>query len=323
VTRSALPAPPGDRPDVAPSNINFKLRQLALLSALAETGTLRAAAARINVSQPGATRLLHELEVMLGVALFDRVKGKMIVTPAGETMIGHANALQSEMLLAWRQTQEAATGNAGQIKLGIFSSIAPDMLSSALQGFTAQLPRVRLSVIEAPQNLLIGALRRYEIDAVVGRLFNTDSAEDLAYDMLYSESFCVVCGPDHPLASAGREVDESDLAHCNWVLADPGTALRQRVDAHFLARTGQAPQGTIETRSLLTHLALLSTSEHVGLLPTGLARFLERTGQVRIVMPSLGDIEGAVTFITRLDAPARKSVEVLRGALRRAATDAR
>ncbi|MBL0419233.1 LysR family transcriptional regulator [Ramlibacter sp. AW1] len=300
-----------------PSNINFKLRQLSLLTALAETGTLRAAAERISVSQPGATRLLHELEEMLGVKLFDRVKGRMVVTAAGETMIAHASALQSGMLLAYTETAEAARGNAGQLRLGVFSSLDPELLAESLLRLREDAPQVKVTVAEAPMEFLISALRRFELDAVVGRVHGAGSEEDLRYEMLYNESFSIVSGVDHPIARGGRAVELPELLQCQWVLAPPDSPLRQRIDSQLLAKFGAKPRGTVETRSLLAHLTLLARSHDVGVLPHGLARFLEKQGQLRILVPSIGGIEGLVTFITRTHSPPRPSLLMLKQALQK------
>lgn len=300
---------------VAPSNINFKLRQLALLTALAETGTLKAAAARINVSQPGATRLLRELEEMLGATLFDRVKGKMMVTPAGLVMIQRANALQSEMLEAYQATKDAESGNAGAITLGIFSSLSPRILAEALGEVEASLPKVRVNVIEAPQGLLIGALRRYELDAVAGRLSETDGHEDLRFELLYTETFCIVAGISHPLAAEGREVQAQELVSHPWILAASGTALRQRIDTYFVTKTGAYPQGTVETRSLLAHVGLIARGTHLGVLPTQVALAFAELGLLKVIRRDFDGIDGAITFITRADAPKRRAIETLRESL--------
>lgn len=305
------------KPRINPSNINFKLRQLALLSAIAETGTLRAAADRISVSQPGATRLLHEIESMLGVKLFERVKGRMVITAAGETMTAHANSLQNGMLHAYTETIEAAKGNAGHVRLGIFSSLDPELLSSGLLSVRAKMPNVRMSVVEAPQDLLTTALRRFEVDAAVGRLISMAGADDLRYEVLYKESFCVVCGNANPLARRNRHVDVEQLLDAQWVLAPLDSALGQQIDAWFMTKYGKTPRGNIVTRSLLAHLALLSSSEDVGVLPSGLARFLERTGQLRILAPGVANVEGVVTFITRTSTPLRPPLELLLAAIQK------
>lgn len=303
---------------INPSNINFKLRQLALLSALAETGTLRAAATRISVSQSGATRLLHELESMLGVKLFERVKGRMIVTTAGEMMTAHANSLQSGMLHAYLETIEAARGNAGQLRLGIFSSLNPDLLARSLLAVRTRLPNVKVQVDEAPQEFLTGALRRCDFDAIIGRLLVRASADDLKYEILYRESFCVVCGANNRLSKIDREVTLEQLIDAQWVLAPTDSVFGQQIDAWCIAHYGRAPSGTIITRSLLAHVALLWRSDYIGVLPAGLARFLEQTGQVRILVQSVGNIQGLVTLITRAREPVRPSVAVLRSALQSA-----
>ncbi|UUZ65034.1 LysR family transcriptional regulator [Polaromonas sp. P1-6] len=91
----------------------FKTRQLALLVAIGETRSLRQAAERIHLSQPAATRVLHELEDALEVMLFARSRQGMLPTVAGGVMIESARVLLTAMKDAYVNTKEAAAGRVG------------------------------------------------------------------------------------------------------------------------------------------------------------------------------------------------------------------
>lgn len=309
-------------PRISPSNINFKLRQLNLLTALAEAGTLKGAASQIGLSQPGATRLLRDLEEMLGVTLFDRVKGRMVVTPAGEIMIERAGALQSEMLSAYQATMDAAAGHGGTLSLGVFSSISPGLLAEALSRFERLLPKARLEVKEAPQQLLVDSLRRGELDTVVVRLTESEHLKELNYDILYTDDFRVVCGVDHPLSKLKRAPTAVELVGYRWLLASSGSALRHRIDTYFASHAGHAPDGTVETRSILVHLSLLTKGEHLGILPTRVAARLVELRLVKVLKTELQEISGVFAFVTRPEAIRRRAIELLRTAFMEAASDA-
>jgi len=315
MTRAAArePAvPTRELPDVARSNINFKLRQLALLTALADTGTLRAAAERIHVSQPGASRLLQELEEMLGEPLFVRTKGKMQVTPAGEMMIAHAITLQNRMVNAYVDTKRAAAGNAGVLRIGIFGSVDPELLSSSIDALQQRLPRVQVSLSEAPQELLGGAIRRAEIDAAVGRLITSEVESGLKHDVIYTERFSVVCSMGHPLAQLPHAPTLPALLDKRWVLPPRSSFLRQKIDAHFVEACGRSPNVSIESSlSLLACLSLLKSTHDVSVLASSVARFLADSGQVRVLLDGIGGIESPVALMTQADAPPRAATQAL------------
>ncbi len=78
------------RPDPMPQLLNrLRLRQVALLLAIDEHRTLRGASSALGLTQPGATKMLHELEDTLGDALFERVGRGLKLTPAGHCVTAY------------------------------------------------------------------------------------------------------------------------------------------------------------------------------------------------------------------------------------------
>src|SRR5579863_5463369 len=94
------------------------LRQLRMLLAAIDTGSVSAAARSLHVTQPAATQQLRELERGLGLRLLERARGKVVATAAGEALLAAARRAHDavdEMVAAARRLR---TGDAGRVRLG-------------------------------------------------------------------------------------------------------------------------------------------------------------------------------------------------------------
>ena len=84
-----------DRRDSTSQLLNrLRMRQIALLLAVDECSTLRAASDRIGLTQPAATKMLAELESALGQPLFDRVGRGLVINPAGARVLGYFRGIR-------------------------------------------------------------------------------------------------------------------------------------------------------------------------------------------------------------------------------------
>lgn len=297
-----------------PSRSGFKPKQLALLAALAEFRTLRGAADAIHVSQPAATRLLHELEQMLGVRLFDRSAKGLQVTAAGEAMIEHARSLEAGMLNAYREVHAAADGALGTVRLGVFGSIDPVFLSRAIATLKESAPQVHVMIKEAPKEFLVQALRRNEIDAAISRLSVDSGAHWVRQRVLYTETFSLVCGRSAP-PRRGRASTIGALLERPWVLPTEESMLRQRLNAFCLAQFGRAPLSYVDAESTLGTLALLDATANPGVLAANVARYFANAGQLRVLAERLAGIESSVVLLTKATEVPRPSLSRLVRAL--------
>lgn len=300
-------------PRPIPSQSGFKPKQLALLAALAEVKTLRGAADRIHVSQPAATRLLRELEQMLGVRLFDRSTLGLHVTAAGEAMIEHARSLEAGMLNAYREVHDAAAGTLGTVRLGVFGSVDPVFLSRAIAELKQAAPRVHVAIKEAPKEFLFQALRRNDIDAAISRASVDSGAQWVSQQPLYTETFSLVCGRSGPRKGGAATIEF--LIDTPWILPTAESLLRQRLNAFCLDRYGRAPQSYVDSESTLSTLALLDATSCPGVLATSVARYFIKSGQLRLLADRLAGIESPVVLVTRVGEVPRPSLAGLIRAL--------
>ncbi|WP_417805976.1 LysR family transcriptional regulator [Thalassospira lucentensis] len=122
----------------------FDLDLLRALVVIAETGSLSAAAPRLNRSQSAVSEQVRKLEDMCGVTLFDRGKTGAKLTPAGERLVGHAHELLALSDAALRDMQNAQL--AGNLHLAITDYFRPTALPALLRRMRDQFPKLHLHV---------------------------------------------------------------------------------------------------------------------------------------------------------------------------------
>lgn len=297
----------------------LKLRQLLLVSALGESGNLRRAAAQLAMTQPTATKLLRELEHSMGVKLFERSRRGMAATLCGQSMVRHARSLLAGLDAARDEIGAISEGASGRLVVGTMVSTAPVLLPRSLAALTAAKPGLRISILEATHDMLVAALKRGEIDVMLGRVMGGAEMDELESEVLYRDEFRVVCGPRHPLGSAKR-VRLPQLARERWILPPPTTPLRQRLDILFMTQAGERPQHALESVSLLTNLTLLQETRMLGVMPADVAQHFARNGLLKVLPVPLPELFGPVALITAANRPRPPAVaaliEELRGAAR-------
>jgi DNA-binding transcriptional LysR family regulator len=299
----------------------IKLRQLQLVSVLGDSGNLRRAAAKLSMTQPTATRLLQEVEAALGVELFERSRRGMQPTLYGEAMIRHSRALLADLDSLHEGILALADGAAGTLAVGAMASTASVVLPRSVAAMAALRPKLRISIQEGTHDMLVAALKRAELDLILGRVMGGAQMDDLEYEVLYRDDFRVVCGRNNPLARRSR-LRLSELARERWILPQPSAPLRQRFDILFMAQAGVRPHNALESVSLLTNLTLLQEARMLGVMPADIAHHFSRLRLVHVLPVALKDLFGPVALITRATrGPKSPAVDAFVGLLRRTARE--
>ena len=128
-----------------------RARHLALVVALADLGSLRRAAAAIALTQPAATKLLHDLEDAMGAPLFERHRWGMSPTPAGDTLVLAARGMLNDLAHAHADIAARGRGAVGSLRIGAVTGAVPRFLAPAivaLQARASGAPRLRAGQLE-------------------------------------------------------------------------------------------------------------------------------------------------------------------------------
>ena len=138
----------------------LKTRQLLLLVALSEEGNIHRAAQVLNMTQPAASKLLKDLEDVLGVSLFERLPRGMRPTWYGDTMIRHARAALASLNQAHEELQAAKNGQFGQVNLGSITAPGLALLPPTVAAVKQAHPNLHITIQIEPSNVLIERLNR-------------------------------------------------------------------------------------------------------------------------------------------------------------------
>ena len=125
-----------------PSLNRLKLRHVRLLLAVHEGGTLRQAATQLGVTQPAATKMLHELEDALGLKLFERAGRGLRWTAAGHRVLEHFSGLQGGLAALARELAQMAPEGVQLLQVGAIMAASTDVLAPALLALRQQYPQL-------------------------------------------------------------------------------------------------------------------------------------------------------------------------------------
>lgn len=275
-------SPSSDLPGTFPT-LKISSRQIALLNALGELGTLRKAATAIHTTQPAASLLLQQLEDRLGVQLFERLPRGMQPTLFGEVMIRYARGALHEFEYAEAQLAELARGATGMVRIGTVMGPVPTLLTRGVLAFKAAHPKVRIALEVGTSDELIPSLIRGDFDVVLGRLPDQLDGQSLDIQRFeQGERMRIIARPQHPLASHNG-LTLAALAPMTWILHPIGSPMRRQVENALQAAQLIEPLDIVETRSILATTSMLESSDMIAVVPNDVAEHYTRYGMIAIL----------------------------------------
>lgn len=296
----------------------LKTRQLLLLVAMEEEGNINRAAQVLNMTQPAASKLLKDLEDMLGVQLFDRLPRGMRPTWYGETMIRHARMALASLSQAHDEIEALKAGRYGQVSVGAITTPGITLLPPAVALVKQEHPSLRVSLQIETSDVLMERLAQGKLDMLVGRLFERHDKTDLRYEALVEEPICAVVRPGHPLLGVAR-LTLRDVVSAGWIVPPQGSVLRHRFELMFQEEGLEAPADLIETTALLFITKMLQQSDLICVVATDVARYYAEHGLVALLPISLPCKMDAFGLITRTDKLLSPAAKVMLRAIKSAA----
>ncbi len=255
-------------------NKHVRLRQLQLLLALEECGSIVKAAGHLDMSQSAATQALAELERVLDIQLFERHSRGIRPTQAGQALIGTVRGVMNELEEVSETLASIRMGASAALRLGAIPSAAHAILAPLLARFYASRPRqVHLDVQEGEGSRLLPLLINGGLDAVFCRQPRL-LPERLVFAPLLSDRAVFVAASTHPLAHT-RQLPLSALADAHWILPTSNIAVRDIFEREVLPELPQARWFPLSTVSLPVLHGLLRAPRAVCLMP-------------RSILPGLG-----------------------------------
>jgi DNA-binding transcriptional LysR family regulator len=243
---------------------------LRLLAALLDTRQISLAADRIGISQPAASRILAEVERIVGSPTHTRTGRGITLTAVGEALARRAQRVQMELRDAARDMAEVASGAVGHVRIGSVTGPALDRVLPGLRTARVAYPAVTVEVIVATSDILTQQLMSGRIDFAIARLPVGTDAALLNIQMIAAEPVVLVVRRGHPLHDR-PDVRPHDLLAFDWVMPSPDSILARAVMARLSALGLPHPPQRLSTASFLLTLALLQQSNAIAPLASAVA----------------------------------------------------
>ncbi|MEW9515096.1 LysR substrate-binding domain-containing protein [Streptomyces tubercidicus] len=284
----------------------LKMRHLLLVDALSRQGSVVSAAKELHVTQPAATRSLHEVEDILGVPLFERGPRGVSATLFGKAFTRHARAVLAQLTQAGRHVVELAEADRGTVVVGTHLAGSNVLLPRAVAALKRDRPLLTVVVREASPEELLRDLEAGRIDLIVGRL-TAPSGEGLIRRPLYDEYVGLVVRAGHPLTERPG-ADLADSLGFPWILPGQQTTLRREVDELFARQGLGTPQNRVETTSFLTVRQLLLDTDVVAVLPALLVQDDSRLVRLPVPLEPVGHRVGVTLSADRTLSPSAQAL---------------
>ena len=198
--------------------IAVTIDELETFVSIARRGGFARAAESLHRSQPAISRRVEMLEQQLGSPLFERVRGGVILTEAGRTLLPYAEAALAGLKDGAEAVRGLARGELGAVSVALVGTLASTRFAGMLRQFAQRHPSVKLELRTANSQEVSDLVRRGE--ATLGLRYFTDTDPGLVSEQVTEEALVLACAPDHRLA--GRRVREPGvLAGERWVAFPP------------------------------------------------------------------------------------------------------
>ncbi len=241
----------------------FSLRQLQYAVAVAEALSFRKAAEHCHVSQPALSAQIAHLEEVLGTALFERDRRRVLVTAAGAQLIERARAVLRETDDLVEAARRAGNPLMGALRIGIIPTISPYLLPRIAPALRRAYPALTLLWVEDKTEVLARSLAAGGLDAAIVAL--ESELGDVEQGVIAVDPFVIAAPPDNPLGCKRSPAKPSELRDVGVLLLDDGHCFRDQA----LAICADANAAELEFRatSLTTLTQMVAAGAGVTLLP--------------------------------------------------------
>lgn len=295
----------------------YKVRDLAyhltwsmleVATAVSASGHVSQAAGVLGMPQPNVSRVLAQLAAMLGEHPFTRHAKGMAATPAIPILCDLREKLRSEALQI-PSALAALTGMlVGRIAVGILPFSEQDVVVEAFAILLRDHPHVRLQAVTGSYGALSEALRRGEIDVIIGPLRGGALSAQLEESVLLEEVLTFIARPGHALS--GRRVTLADLAKEGFVVGPYGTPTRQFFESLLLEHKLPPPARICEMVTFPLAERMVMASESIGLLTYSLRKRAMAAQHVAIIETDIPESRRAIGLTSLKDKPSNAAQEV-------------
>ena len=283
----------------------LKLRDLHILLAVVQCGSMAKAAGQLSVSNPVVSKAVSDLEQTLGVRLVDRSAHGVEPTIYGRALLDHALSVFDELRQAVKHVEFLADPTAGEARIGSSIALASGLITAVVDRLSRQHPRIVFHLLAAESSMTYRALEERKVDLVIARIFNPIEDDRLDAEVLYDEQEVVVAGAHNPWTRR-RKIKLAELMRDPWTLPPPDTLSGSVIAQAFRDGGLDLPPTTIVTSTVPVRSALLATGRFLTIMPNSVLQFSANNPAIKrlpVELPTTRRPVGIITLKKRTLSP--------------------
>ncbi len=263
-----------------------KLRDLRILRALAETGSMSRAAKQLAISQPVVSKTVADLEHALGVCLFDRTSQGVEATVYGRALLNCGTVVLDELRRGMQEIALLSDPTIGELRVGGAGPFVDGLIPAVISRLAERYRRIEFNVVEADPPNLCRMLRERRLDLAILRTSGSMYTDDLDADPLFDEPLLVVAGL-HNRWSRRRKIDLVELLDEPWTLPEADNVAMALIADCFRAAGATPPTPQVVSDSMAARTRLVEMGPFLTFLPGSTLHFGASRLQVKILPVAL------------------------------------
>lgn len=265
--------------------MKISTKQIAAFIAVADQESFTRAARQLHITQPSLSGLVRDLELILGMPLFDRTTRGATLSAVGRELLPIALRIQDEINVMLSTSTDMSGLLRGKVRTACSTVIASTQLIPIASRFETLFPGIKVEIIDAVEQSLADLVRRQDVDFAVAT--EVDPEPRIVQTRIGEDHLAVYVPADHRLASQDK-VTWKDLEDEPLALLNKGNPIRKLVD-RTAGRLGLWLTVTYEVSFGTTALAMADRGLALTILPTNAqqANTTHNCLRKRLVSPSI------------------------------------
>lgn len=246
----------------------LRLKDLQLLLALEQTGSLRAAAEMLNVTQPALTKALREIENAFGATFFTRSQRGVTQTAQGRVVTRSARIILQTLESTHRELADVRK-RFTNVRIGMPPFVAHGYFPGLMQAFLRHDPPISARIAVGAVHSLLERVTAGDLDALITPYAGAqlpESACRLVYEPLFECRYAIIVPSQHRLVRASV-ADLGELAADHWIMPSDHSLLRKSLHTAFHLAGATPPTPVVEVDDPISHIHLVAAGVGIGCVP--------------------------------------------------------
>jgi DNA-binding transcriptional LysR family regulator len=287
---------------------SMKLRDLHVLMAVVQAGSMNKAAVLLNTTQPAVSKSIAELERTVGVRLLDRNAQGVEPTAYGRALLDGGTAVFDDLRQAVKKIEFLADPTAGEVRVGCSPFLAASFVPAVVDRLSRRFPRIVFHLVTSLTEALHLELSERNVDLIISRRFEPFADERMGFEFLFGQVYVVAAGAQSPWARR-RRIALADLVNEPWTLPPPESLIGSVAMKVFRASGLDYPRTIVVADNAQARISLVAAGRFITIFQESVLRFpteISKHLEIKVlpVEPPMPDLQvGIITLKGRTISP--------------------